>query len=317
MKPKISVIVPVYNVEEYLPKCLDSIINETFKDIEIIVINDGSKDNSEKIIDQYKKKDKRIVALSKENGGQGSARNMGLKKARGEYIVFVDSDDWIEKGMLEHLYNEAINNDSDIVVCDFFKVNGSVKERQSSFEVHGDSLIQDYILNISGPCWQLIKKSLIIDNELFFPQNIIYEDYAIVPIYALFAKKISYVKKAYYNYLIRSNSTMTQKFNNKFYNIIDASYYLLDKLKTYNYPYRDEYEYLIVNNLLRQTYFRLKDIKEAKKLLNDAALFIKDSYPNFMNNKYVKSQGLKYRIITYLIYKKKYKLLKLIHSVGK
>ena len=90
---KVSVIIPVYNVEDYLEKCLDSVINQTLKDIEIIVVNDGSPDNSQKIIDEYKKKDKRIISIMKENGGQASARNLGIKKARGEFLCFVDSDD--------------------------------------------------------------------------------------------------------------------------------------------------------------------------------------------------------------------------------
>ena len=115
---KVSVIVPVYNVENYLVKCLDSLVHQTLKDIEIIVVNDGSPDNSQNIIDTYVKKyPKKIKAFSKKNGGQGSARNYGLKYAKGEYIAFVDSDDYVDLDMFFKMYNKAKEDNSDIVIC--------------------------------------------------------------------------------------------------------------------------------------------------------------------------------------------------------
>ena len=115
---KVSVIVPVYNVEKYIEKCLESLVNQTLKDIEIIVVNDGSPDNSQKIIDKYVQKyPKKIKSYIKENGGQGSARNFGLQKAEGEYIGYVDSDDYVELDMYEKLYNKAKKENLDIVIC--------------------------------------------------------------------------------------------------------------------------------------------------------------------------------------------------------
>ena len=111
---KLSVIIPVYNVENYLRECLDSITSQTVKDIEIICIDDGSTDNSPKILKEYQKKDSRIKIITKENGGQASARNLGIKKAQGEYIAFIDSDDFIESEMLEKLYTKAKDNNLDI-----------------------------------------------------------------------------------------------------------------------------------------------------------------------------------------------------------
>ena len=115
---KVSIIVPVYNVESYLDKCLNSLVNQTLKDIEIIVINDGSTDNSQKIIDKYSKKYKNIINITKENGGVSEARNLGLEKASGEYIGFLDSDDWIEPDMYELMYQKAKTENFDIVACD-------------------------------------------------------------------------------------------------------------------------------------------------------------------------------------------------------
>ena len=117
--PKISVIVPVYNVERYLRKCLDSIIAQTFSDWECICVDDGSPDNSGKILDEYAAKDKRFVIIHKENGGVSSARNAGLDMARGEYITFCDSDDWIEKETYEVAYMNAKKNNADIVTWQY------------------------------------------------------------------------------------------------------------------------------------------------------------------------------------------------------
>jgi len=120
MNELISIIVPIYNVEIYLEKCLNSIINQTYKNIEILLINDGSSDNSLRICKKYQKKDKRIVLINKKNGGLSSARNAGIDKASGNYLLFIDSDDYIEIDMIEKLYNNIKSNNADISICNFF-----------------------------------------------------------------------------------------------------------------------------------------------------------------------------------------------------
>ena len=117
--PKVSVIVPVYNVEKYIEKCLNSLVNQTLKDIEIIIVNDGSKDNSDKIIKIYQEKYDNIIYLTKKNGGLSDARNYGIPYAKGEYIAFLDSDDYVENDIYEKMYNKAKENNSDYVECDF------------------------------------------------------------------------------------------------------------------------------------------------------------------------------------------------------
>lgn len=311
---KVSIIVPVYNVEEYLPRCLDSLINQTLSDIEIIIVNDGSKDNSQKIIDKYKKKDKRIISLIKENGGQSSARNYGFKYASGEYIGYVDSDDWVSPNMYEEMYNIAKKNNDDIVICDFYNAYDDGKLiNMSSLIEESDDIIKGYIM--SNPCpWNKIYKKELL-NDKYFPEGMIYEDYASNPLLAIKLKKVEYLKKRLYYYYIRDNSTMRiSGFNDKFNDILKASKIITEKINTNieYHKYFEEYEALIIDNLLRDTYFRLKENKKAKKLLKDITLFIKDNYPKFMKNKYIKSKGVKYRIITYLIYKRNYKLLNLI-----
>lgn len=115
--PKISIIVPIYNVEKYIEKCIQSILNQTFSDFELILVNDGSTDSCGEICDKYKKLDDRIIVIHKVNGGLSSARNAGIDIARGEYIGFIDSDDYIHEKMYEILYNNAITYNSDIVIC--------------------------------------------------------------------------------------------------------------------------------------------------------------------------------------------------------
>ncbi len=316
-KIKVSVIIPVYNVEKYLSKCLDSVIDQTLKEIEIIVVNDGSTDCCFDIIKKYQKKDKRIIYLEQENQGQGSARNKGLKKASGEYITFVDSDDFIELNMLELMYNQAINDESDMVICDYYRIKEEIKEKCCAFYTKGNGVLENCILNTSGPCWKLIKRSLIIDNNLYFPEQIIYEDYAIVPIYVLFAEKVSYLDQALYNYLIRSGSTMTQVFNSKFYDLLKATDLLYKRLEELGFPYYPEYEYFIIKNIFREAYFRVKNFDEGKNLMRSLSCWAKKNMPYWYKNKYFQKESFKQKLYTYLIYKKQYKLLNIFHNLRK
>ena len=131
MDPIISIIVPIYNVGKYLPKCIESILNQTFKNFELILVNDGSTDNSGVVCDDYEKKDTRIKIIHKSNGGVSSARNAGLYVAKGEYIGFVDPDDYIDKNMYEKLYRLCIDNNSDIAICRFNReINGKIQNNR-------------------------------------------------------------------------------------------------------------------------------------------------------------------------------------------
>ncbi len=315
---KVSIIVPVYNVEEYLSRCLDSLINQTLKDIEIIVVNDGTKDNSQEIIDKYKKKDKRIISLIKENGGLSSARNYGLKYASGEYIGYVDSDDWVTEDMFEKLYNKAKKEKSDIVVCGFYKAYDDGNNiPQSPIIIDTKDSKKNYLLGYPNAWNKLYKKGVIKENH--WPEGMLYEDLASNPLLVNKVNKISYIEEPLYYYFLRANSIMNDKvFKPKFYDIIKASDILIKEIKkdsSYD-KYYQEFEYSIIDNLLREAYFRLKDIEGSRKLLEDITIFIKDNCPKFMKNKYIKDKDMKYKIITYLIYKRKYKLLNFIHNRG-
>lgn len=220
MNPQISVIVPIYNVEKYLSKCIDSIINQTLTNIEIILVNDGSTDNSGKIIDEYAKKDSRIKVIHKKNGGQGSARNAGLDIAKGEYIGFVDSDDWIDSNMYESLYNAAISNNSDIVVCNrkVFDENGNIKgivtvEEKIIKNIKNN--IADYIVNdllykhTVSACNKIYKRQILQDNNIYFKGvNEVGSEDALFNYQVLFYTDIiTSINRTYHNQLARYGST--------------------------------------------------------------------------------------------------------------
>lgn len=314
MNPKISIIVPVYNVEKYLEKCLKSLINQTLKEIEIILINDGSTDNSKYIIEKYLKKDKRIILFDKENGGQASARNFGIKKANGEFILFIDSDDFVSTDICKKLYDKALKENSDIVTCKCKLVDENENEIESnSITFNICDANKNFMLNQSGPCFKLIKSKILKSNNLYFPELRAYEDIGVVPAWALFTKNISCIDEQLYYYLVRQGSTMNQlKYNNKLTHIFDS----LENLKKYfdtNENYQEELEWIYIEHLLHFASLRFLNFdsfSNIDKIVN----IIKKGFPNWRKNKYYKLQSIKYKIVCNLIYLKKYKLLKLILS---
>lgn len=313
---KVSVIIPVWNVEQYLKKCLDSLVNQTFKNIEIIIINDGSPDNSQSIIDEYKKKyPDLIVPYIKDNGGQASARNMGLKKAKGEYITFVDSDDWVDTEMIEKMYNKAISTNSDIVVCNAYSV---IDDKIGNLEIFKSNDLDShkrYIINCPGACWgQLIKKDIIINNDLYFLEHHFYEDIAVMPALCLYAKKISYLNENLYYYLIRTGSTMKQtKYSASLEDIFDSLDYLSNifiKNNVYE-KYYAELEYTYIEHLLHAASLRFFQFEKYDQL-DKVISIMNNRFPKWKSNVYYKKQSLKYKIVCNLFYNKKYKFLKRI-----
>ena len=240
---KVSVIVPVYNVEKYLDKCLTSLVNQTLKDIEIIVVNDGTKDNSQDIIDRYAKKYKNIIVIKKENGGLSSARNDGIEKATGEYIGFVDSDDYIEYDMYEKMYQKAKTNDYDVVVCDLKYIYDD-REVDAFSNINNDLLTKEEVktcfLNIYPSVWNKIyKKELIKDNNILFKKGVWFEDveftYRLLP----YINSIGVVKEKFYNYVQRDGA-ITRTFDERMYHYIDNLNGVVEFYKNNNFY--NEYE---------------------------------------------------------------------------
>lgn len=224
--PLISVIVPVYNTEKYLEKCLMSLIEQTYPNIELVVINDGSTDASGKICEKYKKKYNNIKYEYQENNGVSSARNKALKKCDGEYITFVDSDDWVEIDYCEKLYNSINKNDSEIVICGFNKIYDNQKEKCSFSKnsEYSSAMYTKYILNpqtgfgMVAP--KLIKKEII---ENTFNTNLkIGEDALFMLQLAKNVKKVTYIDECLYNYRINADSAV-RKYNSNYVETIHES----------------------------------------------------------------------------------------------
>lgn len=323
--PKISVIIPVYNVEEYLPKCLDSLINQTLKDIEIIVVNDGSPDNSEKIIKEYSKKDKRIVYIEKENGGQGSARNLGLKKARGEYVSFVDSDDYVELTMMEKMYYEAKNNKLDVVICGYKNINnGKTENYYVSKQIIQDTLDNknSKIFNTVSPWCKIYNREFLLKTNItFIEEKVWYEDlpYSIKVLSQ--TSKIGFVNEPLYDYLIRENSTMN---NNKLLKNLDLIIQMDDVIKFMEdnklwSDFYNEMEFIAIDNILISGITRIirangdKEVK--KEVINRYYEYIKTNFPNYKSNKYLSRLSNNRKIIYRLICLKQYFLVRLIFKI--
>jgi len=249
MTEKITVIVPVYNVEHYLDKCLDSVIKQTYKNIEIIVVNDGSTDNSGKICQEYAKKDNRIVYIEKENGGLSDARNAGLDRLTGSYVTFVDSDDWIESDYVETLYKKITEYQADIAVGNYYSFNES--EGMFYFHISGDSYYEKVYDNVSifenlyesqemksfaliSACGKLYKASLF--DYIRFDKGKLGEDGYMNQKLYLLVQKVVYINQGLYAYRQRSGSitkTWTEKWMHA---LVDAMSERITLLANMGYP---------------------------------------------------------------------------------
>ena len=232
--PKVSVILAVYNVEKYLAECLENLINQTLQDIEIICINDGSTDTSLSILEEYAKKDSRIKIYSKENEGQAVARNFGMEKANGEYIAFVDSDDWCELNMYEKLFNEAKKHDADLVECNCFYYNDALSTKNKAQKVlkgvpystcfnwkdlNDKTLVFEN--NPVAPWNKLCRTAFLKENKLYFPKARFAEDAYFSLRIRLLAHKIVHIEDLLYVYRIREGSTIKTLYNYDFSNQVD------------------------------------------------------------------------------------------------
>lgn len=298
--PKVSIIIPVYNTGKYLRECLDSVINQTLKELEIICINDGSTDNSASILEEYRKKDNRFIIINKENGGQSSARNIGIKRAKGDYLYFLDSDDLINYKALQILYDKAYKNDLDVIYFDGFSffenkflerkhhnyLTYYAREKEYSDIISGEELfvkmVQDKVYRVS-PCLQLIKRSYLVDINLLFYEGIIYEDNLFTFLCMIQAKKVCHLKERFFYRRVREESTMTKP-----YKFINLKGYLICFIYIMQFSFKHYYNDEVLNcirNELTGIYYNIKRIysqlslEELTKInnLNPMERFILDS----------------------------------------
>ena len=275
--PKFSIIVPVYNVEKYIKKCLDSIMNQSFKDYEVIVINDGTKDNSMDIVKKYD-----VKIINQENKGQSSARNHGIKEAKGEYIVFLDSDDTIEKDLLKEL-NDATKDKPDVVrfqVRETYENKEDIEYKEEAFDTcEGEeafSKICKYHF-VEAVALYCVRREYYEKEKFVFAEGMLHEDFRLIPLLIIKAKKVKSIPYIGYNYLQRENSTMnttdykkTKKKVEDFYNHYHYMMKEIEKLKVNANVFKS----FIANSLiLKITELEKKDYKEYKKKLKEDRVF--------------------------------------------
>lgn len=301
---EVSIIVPIYNTEKYLKKCVDSLLNQDINNYEILLINDSSPDNSQTIIDEYVEKYPNIVkGYIKENGGLGDTRNYAIPYAKGQYLMFVDSDDYVKEFSLKKLISLMKEKDLDILVFDFIKVYDDKKFIHE--KSMNDISLSDYILSTPNACNKIFKRLLFLDNNIMFPTRIWYEDLAIIPSLAQFTNKIGYINEGIYFYQFRNNSIMNQnKYNPKILDMIDA----IDNLrKHFNNCFLEELEYLSLQHLFYGSALKLLPLKRYKEL--DKCLCNHEKfYDHWNQNKYYLAKPRLYKLFCYLLSKRKFTL---------
>ena len=291
-KCKLSIILPVYNSELYLEDCIDSILSQTYLDFELIIINDGSTDNSKLICEKYRDKDDRIVLINKENGGVSSARNLGLQIAKGDLVMFIDSDDLFMANTLSTIISNFDNTD---LLCFGFNelYLDATKEVLCCHNINNkEDFLNRVILSheIGGYLWNKVyKRQIIISNSIQFDESIHYcEDLIFVTDYLGYCRNVKYIKKTLYNYRMRRNSVSFNFLSKKNVSILKAYEKLITKYETD----------LLLNNFLKYSYivnyYKLKSIipktfienkeilKEERKIINQLNLSNKEKLRFFL-----------------------------------
>ncbi len=296
----ISIIVPIYNAEKYLSKCINSLINQTKKEIEIILINDGSTDRSEEIINNYR--DERIKYFKNENQGIGKTRNFGIEKATGKYLMFVDSDDYLKEDACEILFKKAEKEKLDLVICNYYKVDEETDKKEIiEIKEFKNTKLKDnkeLLLNVNLAPWnKLYKRDLIKKNKIKFVENLKYEDAPFVVETMDKAKRIGQVTEALNYYVIHKNSETTIR-DRKVFDIIE----IVDKIRKYFSKRKDYTEIInklsvrILTNYTIQQRMQ-QDKKIAKEFINQAFQYMQENIPDYKDNKYYENRGFLRRTI--------------------
>lgn len=306
-KDLISVIIPVYNVEMYLNNCIDSVINQTYKNIEIILVDDGSTDDSANICDDYAKKDSRIKVIHKENGGLSDARNAGTKVSTGKYITFIDSDDYIEKDYVEYLYELLTKNKTNMSIAAYTVISQEKKinigngytDKVLTTEECLERMLCEYGFTISS-CAKLYNKDLFKNVE--FPKGKLNEDNGTTYKLIMQCKEIAYGNKSVYNYYKRENSITTSKFNLKKLDLIELTDKMCDEIEN-EYPNlkdsTDKKRIASRFSILRQMLVN-KLNNEEKLIVKEIEKYIKQRKKDVLKNKKM-GRREKFALITLMI----------------
>lgn len=308
----LSVVVPVYNTEKYLKESLESLHEQSSNDVEFLIINDGSTDNSQNIIDEYVNKDNRFKSYIKTNGGLSDARNYALSYAIGDYVLFFDSDDILAENSI-NLINQLLNNKPDCVVFDlkFFWEKLSEEKIVKGKNTNINDDIKSLLVSTPSACNKVFKKELLINNK--FIKGIYYEDLATIPNILSNCKSIEYIDKPLYLYRQREGSII-YSFTDKTKDVFACLNNVFDFYKNNNIfdKYYEELEYLCIEHLLLNGNRKFFHSNNPKELFKESRVFIDKYFNNCLNNKYYKQMNSNDKLFIKLSYRCKYFLLKLL-----
>lgn len=312
---KLSVIVPVYNVEKYIIKCVESLLNQTFTDFEILIVNDGTKDKSIELIEHYcEKYSSRIKVLNKVNGGLSDARNYGIKHSCGEYLAFIDSDDTVHPEMFEKMMDRILKDQSDICACDMEYVYDDGRRNRASGEWNLSENKYSVVFTNNSACNKIFKRSLFENIE--FPLGKWYEDLATIPIVSYFSKRLSYVPEVYYYYFQREGSIAHLK-NEKMFDIYWAIENVNMHINSSEDEWLDVYHELLIEHGLFLTGLRIKKISKFsdRVMFNRANIERLETYfPNWYKSSYLNKYSLKARFIFFLLRLRMFSVVSFIYK---
>ena len=313
MNPLISIITPVYNTEKLLEKCIKSIIKQTFFNYELILVNDGSTDKSGEICNMYEKQDSRIIVIHQHNQGSSAARNKGLSLARGKYIVFVDSDDWLEPYYLQNMLDCALNNNADIVISAFY-INDDSHDSQF-FKNKPETIDRTTILNgfftnkLHAGLWnKMIKRDIFTNNNISFPKYNYYEDMVVSTLLIIASPSITYCERASYHYVINNSSLTNDKNDFKRFKMFQDFIYNINFIR--NLPFIESNMELLnsIDGLINYNKKGIVKISSNKQIINKTMNLNPDSI-KFLNIKtisdfflFISSKTHIYKPLKYYLY---------------
>ncbi len=320
----VSVIVPVFNSERYICDCINSLRSQVLSSIEIIIVDDGSTDSSPQICDNFAKKDNRIIVVHQENKKQGSARNIGIKIAKGDYIAFVDSDDWVGPTFLFDMYQKAIEFDADVVMCDYLRVksNSEVKKTKKSKidrqlrkgEIYNFKNLKKQLSRHFGfgiaVCWNKLFKSNLAKKYLYFPEGVFFEDSAPVFRTLAMADKITTVNKKLYFYRTSNLSSTTHLNDIKRFDLFTVQNILIKDFEKFEFG---NFQKFSINFMIKDLIKHFRSID--KSLKYKFYLEIKNILSIFKRKNYIKDIDLFYRIKASVALNHKYFLFKLLSKI--
>lgn len=310
---KFSIIIPVYNVEKYIEKCLMSVINQTYSDYEVIIVNDGTMDKSIQIAEKIIKDShiENIKVINKNNGGLGSARNVGVKYSSGEYIIFIDSDDYISYDMLEKINGVTTKKKYDMILFDYYCVNENEKILSRS-KMYGESIMnfvveenRDILLKSPAAWNKVYRREFYKEGGLCFPENVIYEDTAITRILLTRAKNVCYINQPFYYYVQRESSIVHSSSIKKMMDILVTYNELYENLFR-NKLYNEELEYIAIDTILFSIMIKINSIDYGSEYQRVLIKYVKQRFPNCITNGYL---SIRKKILLHLILHEKYRLI--------